>query len=376
MAPSASADLNRVEPADGGFHRNPAPDSPALHAALLILPGAALEGTAVLLGLTLEERLTRAARKAGFQWVRRGGEALDVPSGPVRLVLVPADVVPQVSWLKALLALPAASERPLRAGAALVVDTERPAELAASPDVLAREATAVEDPPGSFVLRSRADLPAAERWLLSSLIKAEEGFMSRHVERKVSLAITRLLVRTSMTPNAMTLVSVAIGVAGAAFFLSERPSMELAGALLFLAHSILDGCDGELARLKFMQSPLGAILDYWGDNLVHVAVFGGIAVGWSLASGSRWPLVLGVLVGLAMLASAALMFRRTVADQVTTPGGAAADRLAGALANRDFIYLIILLAAFGKATWCLVIATIGAPAFLALVLWRDRIRRT
>jgi phosphatidylglycerophosphate synthase len=344
----------------------------------LILPGAALEGTAVLLGLTLEERLTRAARKAGFQWVRRGGEALDVPSGPVRLVLVPADVVPQVSWLKALLALPAASERPLRAGAALVVDTERPAELAASPDVLAREATAVEDPPGSFVLRSRADLPAAERWLLSSLIKAEEGFMSRHVERKVSLAITRLLVRTSMTPNAMTLVSVAIGVAGAAFFLSERPSMELAGALLFLAHSILDGCDGELARLKFAESRWGGILDFWGDNVVHGAVFACIGAGWARAAGAAWPLLLGASAVLGTFLSAFFVYRTTMTVKksgplftsvVASPERASRlSRVLDAFARRDFIYLVVLLSAFGKARWFLALAAVGSPAFFAVLV--------
>ena len=58
------------------------------------------------------------------------------------------------------------------------------------------------------------------------------------------------------------------------------------GSLLFLTHSILDGCDGELARLKFQESPAGARLDFWGDNLVHVAVFGCMAVGWSLAAAS------------------------------------------------------------------------------------------
>src|SRR2546426_3192414 len=38
-----------------------------------------------------------------------------------------------------------------------------------------------------------------------------------------------------------------------------------------LAHSILDGCDGELARLKFQHSRWGAVLDFWCDNVVHVA---------------------------------------------------------------------------------------------------------
>ena len=39
------------------------------------------------------------------------------------------------------------------------------------------------------------------------------------------------------------------------------------------AHSILDGCDGELARLKFQESRWGGILDFWGDNVVHSVIF-------------------------------------------------------------------------------------------------------
>ena len=103
--------------------------------------------------------------------------------------------------------------------------------------------------------------------------------MSRHFERRISLAVTRRLAWTSITPNAMTLVSLAVGLSSAPFFLSARPAWQLLGALIFLTHSILDGCDGELARLKFLESPRGAMLDFWGDNVVHVAVFACMAGG-------------------------------------------------------------------------------------------------
>jgi phosphatidylglycerophosphate synthase len=116
--------------------------------------------------------------------------------------------------------------------------------------------------------------------------------MARHFDRKVSLAISRRLARTSITPNAMTLISVGIGLSGAPFFLSERPALQTIGALLFVLHSIVDGCDGELARLKLQESRLGGVLDFWGDNVVHIAVFASVAVGWSLA-GARWPLLFG-----------------------------------------------------------------------------------
>src|SRR6185436_17048084 len=48
--------------------------------------------------------------------------------------------------------------------------------------------------------------------------------------------------------------------------------------------------DGELARLKFLESHTGALLDFWGDNVVHVAVFAAIAIGWSWRAGAAWPL--------------------------------------------------------------------------------------
>ena len=60
--------------------------------------------------------------------------------------------------------------------------------------------------------------------------------------------------------------------------------MQTIGALLFLAHSILDGCDGELARLKFQQSRWGGVLDFWGDNVVHTVIFACMGVGWSLSA--------------------------------------------------------------------------------------------
>jgi 1L-myo-inositol 1-phosphate cytidylyltransferase / CDP-L-myo-inositol myo-inositolphosphotransferase len=202
--------------------------------------------------------------------------------------------------------------------------------------------------------------------------------MSRHFERLISLAITRRLVRTGVTPDMMTLTSLAVGLSGAPFFLSSSPALQLAGSLLFLVHSILDGCDGELARLKFLQSRRGAILDYWGDNVVHVAVFLCIAIGWALSAGTPWPLALGAVAAVGTLGSAAMMFERTAADRPESADSPLMARLTAALASRDFIYGLILCSAFGKAFWFLIAAAAGTPAFFLVVLWiehrRGRVR--
>jgi phosphatidylglycerophosphate synthase len=162
---------------------------------------------------------------------------------------------------------------------------------------------------------------------------------------------------------------------GAAFFLSSSPAYQLVGALLFLAHSILDGCDGELARLKFMESPHGAILDFWGDNVVHVGVFGCMAVGLSHAQAAVWPLALGAITIVATLGAAASQSRAFMLDTTVGADAAWIARFAEAFSHRDFIYLIIALAAFGRAHVFLILTSIGTPIFFGLLLWVGARRR-
>jgi len=238
---------------------------------------------------------------------------------------------------------------------------------------------------GVFEIGGAQDVARAQRWLLDGLVKDTEGFMSRHVERKISLAISRRLAPTRVTPNQMTIESVVIGLGGSAFFLSQRPVMQFAGALLFLAHSILDGCDGELARLKFQTSRLGGILDFWGDNVVHSAVFAAIAIGWWQRSEEIQPLLLGAAAIAGTLLSAGFVYFQTMSHgsnassaregregplftSVSRSGDSRLSRMADFLARRDFIYLVVILAAFGKANWFLILAAVGAPLFFLVLV--------
>jgi phosphatidylglycerophosphate synthase len=331
-------------------------------------------------GLPLGRRLLLAAARAGLA---------SVPSaepGRCRMILVPPNVIPQPRWLRALAAMPLQPETLwIDPAQVAVLETEDPKPVL---DVAGRAASATEcvatlrgrfatiegtaDHKGRFALRTAGDLPRAESWLLRGLIKDSEGVMSRHFERLISLALTRHLVWTRVTPNTMTLVSLAIGLAAAPFFLSSIPGWQVAGALLFLVHSILDGCDGEIARLKFLESPGGAALDFWGDNSVHVAVFGCMAAGWSLSANSAWPLAVGAVAIVSALSAAFVVAPRMVRPSAVAVPRSAGAKTADALANRDFIYLIVALSVFGKGAWFIVFVAIGTPIFVLVRLWADR----
>jgi phosphatidylglycerophosphate synthase len=311
----------------------------------------------VVLGLPLARRTALAARRAGFARVVAAGaspalaEALEgteaelaaaPPEGAVRL---PWNVVAHIRDLEA-----------LRGGAA---------------------------PSIGVAVASAADLPRAERFLLKGLIKDTEGFMSRYFDRAISLAVSRRLADTRMTPNQMTVAAVAIGVVGALFFLSSRPSIQVIGGLLFLLHSILDGCDGELARLKFQESRYGGILDFWGDNVVHVAIFAAMGLGLARATGKTWPIWCGVSAVLFTGISAWFVYSRTMTGpkegplytSVATQTQTRLSRVADAVSRRDFIYLILIMSAFGVADWFVASAAVIIPVyFLALlvVAWNDR----
>ena len=376
-------------------------------ALLIALPAGAasrVSPATSMAGLPLLRRIALAARRGGFSAVRVAGFgpedtallagtsaaplALDALPDPLprRLVVLGAGTVPQAAWLARLREMPVEPEHVhVDDGAVAVIETQDPARvlagLADAPsmtEALARLATMLKavtgslPPGGHVVVRDQGDLSRAEAWLLQSLIKPSEGFMSRHFERRISLTLTRRLARTAITPNAMTLISLGVGFVGAALFLF--PSHQLAAALLFLTHSILDGCDGELARLKFMESPRGAALDFWGDNLVHAAVFACMTVGWSVAAGSAWPLAVGAAAVLSTAIVAVAAYRRDLIARAPDEDAATSARLVEALAHRDFIYLIVALAAVGKAYWFIPVTAVGAPAFLALLLWS--VRRT
>ena len=216
-----------------------------------------------------------------------------------------------------------------------------------------------------------ADLALAKRRLRRSLAKAGDGPVSRHLNRPVSTRLSMLLAPLGIHADVLSVVSASIGVLGA--WLLARGS-GVAGALLVHGSSVLDGVDGEVARLRLRAGPRGALLDGVLDRLVDSGVVVALGV-WAAREGHASTTVIA-LVGAA---TAMVILSMASKDRITALGlFPAPERALGwLLGGRDGrLFLIAVLAALGLPLAALIAVTATAGATLVMrvvsVLRRQR----
>ena len=109
----------------------------------------------------------------------------------------------------------------------------------------------------------------AERALIERLPKLGDGPISRYLNRPVSTRISRRLVTRSVTPNQISVFVFGLSLVAAALFAAGGFVALAAGGLLAQFSSVVDGCDGEVARLRFTESAFGgwfdSVLDRYSD---------------------------------------------------------------------------------------------------------------
>lgn len=151
-----------------------------------------------------------------------------------------------------------------------------------------------------FDVDTPAALREARRKLLRGIAKpTEDGFVSHFLNRPVSTRISAFLVEhrpfRKLSPNAISVLSFAVVLLGAALFvLPGYISTLLAGVLVQLG-SVIDGCDGEVARLTHRMSRFGAWLDTILDRYGDLGVATGITYGAWVRYRSPWVWLGGIL---------------------------------------------------------------------------------
>jgi CDP-L-myo-inositol myo-inositolphosphotransferase len=117
---------------------------------------------------------------------------------------------------------------------------------------------------------NEAKLKQAKTHLINVFVnKKSDGFISRYLNRPISGQITKVLLKTKIQPNIITLTCFFLSIIGAFFFFQKGYLNLLIGAIFAQLASIIDGCDGEIARLKFLETEFGgwfdAVLDRYAD---------------------------------------------------------------------------------------------------------------
>lgn len=218
----------------------------------------------------------------------------------------------------------------------------------------------------------------AEAALFRSLRKTQDGWTSRWLNRYISLAVSRFLVKTPLTPNQVSVGILGIGLC-AAYFASRGTWAWMAfGAFLFQMQSVLDGCDGELSRITHRGSLKGEWLDTIGDDLTNYGFFAGAAWGLYSSTGRMLYLVAGIVTVTTGIITSAIEYRYLVkigsGDLLKYPvsTGAGEPGLFSAiqpLFKRDtFVFLTFLAALVGALGPMLVVFSLGGVGILITVL--------
>ncbi len=224
------------------------------------------------------------------------------------------------------------------------------------------------------------DLRNAEKKLYASLARLTDGILARLINRRISLFLSSRIWRLGITPNMVTGFTLILGLlAGLAFAQGTGIWWGVLGALLFQMQSIIDGVDGELARLMHKESLFGFWFDISVDNVSHMAVFGGIAVGQTVDGiPGPWGLlgffsVSGVMACFAVMAP--LLNPGGKKSVIGNDSGLLA-RLVENLSRRDFTYALFPLAALGWLGGFLWVAAVGTWLYaLIVVMLKIRTRK-
>ncbi|NOZ82476.1 MAG: NTP transferase domain-containing protein [Euryarchaeota archaeon] len=204
---------------------------------------------------------------------------------------------------------------------------------------------------------TQEELRQAEREMLGMLVKPSDGYVSRHLNRRLSVPISRALVNTPVSPNAISVFSFVLCIASGIGFALAKPAL---GGVLAQAASVIDGCDGEVARLRGRASRFGGYFDSLLDRYADIAVIAGM-----IASAPLQNWLVGVL---AIAGCYSISYTSAKHELYRIPVGAA-----GRLMQRDMrLFIIFLGGLLGAVQQTLLVIAVLANAVALLRLYQAR----
>ena len=101
----------------------------------------------------------------------------------------------------------------------------------------------------------------------------------KKIDEKLAQRVVRYLIKTSITPNQVTTVSLLFAAFAAVFFTFGIYFFSVIGSLLFIFAKFLDHVDGQLARELKKETKFGWYYDSFVDTATYILMFVGISAG-------------------------------------------------------------------------------------------------
>lgn len=153
-------------------------------------------------------------------------------------------------------------------------------------------------------IASPADVKQGKKAIFSIVTKPTSGWVSRNLNSKLSIPLSKFLSEYPITPNMITLLTTIVGFSCFPFLIRGDYLGTFMGGLLFQLAAALDRSDGEIARSKFLASDMGEWIDTIGDNLTYILFLIGLTIGTRERTGHDYILWIGI--GLIVLAAVVL----------------------------------------------------------------------
>lgn len=204
------------------------------------------------------------------------------------------------------------------------------------------------------------DLPVVRDRLRRSMVKDGDGPVARFLNRPVSTRVSMIVAPLRPSPDVVSFLALLLGVAAAVLLGLGRGIL---GGILVHLTSVIDGVDGEIARLHLRARPAGALLDGVLDRLADAAILAGLGV-WALEGSSD-----GVTLVLTVGATAGAMLQMASKDRIAALRlpSAPERRLGLLLGGRDGRLLIVAVGAVAGQP-LLTLGAMAVTSFLSLLL--------
>ncbi len=189
---------------------------------------------------------------------------------------------------------------------------------------------------------------------------SDSPIIDKYIIRKISGFISGFLSRTPVTPNQVTIISLILGIISGIFFSLGEHTYTITAGLLYFLSTVFDQCDGEVARLKQMETEFGRKLDIIVDAIANAV----IVIGITIAVYVKMDFALVIIAGFLAVTGISISLLLTTYFSHDSKKNTGTKDMLDKLNNKDFFYIIMLLSViFNQMIWFLLIMAVGTNIY-------------